>query len=180
MYYWVFFAIGKGCWLILVQNHWKTRVIMKPIELSHKSHNAPLPYPTMHHFATEIHISVTKWCIVGYLPDALLDLRDGQFCYHAIPTGFMTALDLQCTETVFNANYGWILTYRIVLFLYSHWLHAWMRHGTSACYCVNDDSLCNAVCSRFIPINDYLTFFSRFQCNQNTYFNWYLFGCVIC
>ena len=34
----------------------------------HKSHNAPVPYLTMHHFVTElctfVHISVTKWCIV--------------------------------------------------------------------------------------------------------------------
>ena len=35
----------------------------------------------MHHFATEmcprVHISITKWYIVGYLPDALWDLWDG-------------------------------------------------------------------------------------------------------
>ena len=47
----------------------------------HKSHNAPVPYPTMHHFVTEmctqVHICVTKWCIVGYLSDALWDLWDG-------------------------------------------------------------------------------------------------------
>ena len=39
-----------------------------------KSRNAPVPYPTMNHFVTEmctgVHISVTKWCIVGYLSDA--------------------------------------------------------------------------------------------------------------
>ena len=42
-----------------------------PIDLSYKSHNAPVLYPTMHHFVTEmctcVHISVTKWCIVGCL-----------------------------------------------------------------------------------------------------------------
>ena len=36
----------------------------------YKSHNAPVPYPIMHHFVTEmctcVHISVTKWCIVGF------------------------------------------------------------------------------------------------------------------
>ena len=51
------------------------------IDRLHKSHNAPFPYPTRHHFITEmctcVHISVTKWCIVGYLPDALWDLWDG-------------------------------------------------------------------------------------------------------
>ena len=51
------------------------------IDLLQKSHNAPVPYPTMHHFVTEmctcVHISVTNWCIVGYLLDALWDLWDG-------------------------------------------------------------------------------------------------------
>ena len=39
------------------------------------------PKPTMHHFVAEmctcVHISVTKYCIVGYLCDALWDLWDG-------------------------------------------------------------------------------------------------------
>ena len=46
-----------------------------------KSHNAPVPYPTMHHFVTEmctyVHISVTKWCIVGCLSKGLWDFLDG-------------------------------------------------------------------------------------------------------
>ena len=41
------------------------------IDLLHKSHNALIPYSTMHHFATEIsthvHISATKLSIVGYI-----------------------------------------------------------------------------------------------------------------
>ena len=48
---------------------------------SHKSQNASVPYPTMHHFVAEmctcVHISVTKWCIVGYGTDAFWDLWDG-------------------------------------------------------------------------------------------------------
>ena len=43
----------------------------QPKYFLHKSHNAPVPYPTLQYFATEmctcVHISVTKWCIVGYL-----------------------------------------------------------------------------------------------------------------
>ena len=50
------------------------------MEPSHKSHNASDEYPTMHHFVTEmctrVHISVTKWCIVGYWTNALWDLCD--------------------------------------------------------------------------------------------------------
>ena len=45
------------------------------------SHNAPVQYPTIHHIVTEmwtpVQISVTKWCIVGYLSDVLWDLWDG-------------------------------------------------------------------------------------------------------
>ena len=56
------------------------------IDLSHKSHNAPVPDPTMHHFVTEmctcVHISVTKWCIAGYLSGALWDLHDGSILTH--------------------------------------------------------------------------------------------------
>ena len=50
------------------------------IEPSHKSHNASDEYPKMHHFlaemCTHMHISVTKWCIVGYGTGALWDLRN--------------------------------------------------------------------------------------------------------
>ena len=51
------------------------------IDLIHKSHNAQVPHPTMHHFVTEmctcVHFSVAKWCIVGHLSNALWDLWDG-------------------------------------------------------------------------------------------------------
>ena len=52
------------------------------LHLLHKSHNAPVPYPTIQHFVTEmcthVHISVTKWCIMGYL-SGTWDLWDGCF-----------------------------------------------------------------------------------------------------
>ena len=44
--------------------------------LIHKSHNAPVPYPTMHHFGTEmcthfcyriVHCGTPAWCIVGFV-----------------------------------------------------------------------------------------------------------------
>ena len=50
------------------------------IDSSHNSHNALDKYPTMHHFVTEmctcVHISVTKWSIVGHGTVALWDLWD--------------------------------------------------------------------------------------------------------
>ena len=51
------------------------------IELWHTSHNAPVTCPTMHHFGTQmctcVHISVTIWCIVGYLSNALWEVWVG-------------------------------------------------------------------------------------------------------
>ena len=48
---------------------------------SRRSHNAPVSYPTMLHFVIEmctcVHISLTKWSVVGYLCEALYDLWDG-------------------------------------------------------------------------------------------------------
>ena len=46
----------------------------RTINSSHKPSSAPSKYTTMHHFATEMYISVTKWCIVGYGTGALWDL----------------------------------------------------------------------------------------------------------
>ena len=57
------------------------RTIPAQIDLLHKFHEAPIPYPTTHHFVAEmctcVHISVAKWCIVGYLSNALWVLWDG-------------------------------------------------------------------------------------------------------
>ena len=48
------------------------------IDPSHKSNNVLDKYPTMHQYVTEmytcVHISVTKWCILGYGTDVLWDL----------------------------------------------------------------------------------------------------------
>ena len=57
----------QGCFTRSRGNDCSRLVIILP---SHKSHNASDIYPTMHYFVTEmctyVHISVTKWCIVGY------------------------------------------------------------------------------------------------------------------
>ena len=50
------------------------------IDVLHKFHTAPVPYPTMYHLqqkCARMLISVTKWCIVGYLSDVLWELWDG-------------------------------------------------------------------------------------------------------
>ena len=43
------------------------------------THNAPVLFPAMHHFETCVHISVPKWCIVGYLSNSPRDLWDRPF-----------------------------------------------------------------------------------------------------
>ena len=44
--------------------------------LLHKSHNAIVPYHTMHHFVKEmwtcVHISVTKWCLLGHMSNCIV------------------------------------------------------------------------------------------------------------
>ena len=50
------------------------------LDLMHNSHDAPVPYPTMHQLLTAmctcVHIVVTKWCIVGYSYNALWGIWD--------------------------------------------------------------------------------------------------------
>ena len=59
--------------------HWPLGYVAA-INPSHKYPKATGKYPTMHHFVTEmctcVHISVTKWCIVGYETGALWDLHN--------------------------------------------------------------------------------------------------------
>ena len=44
------------------------------IDQSHKSHNASVSYPTMHHSEQKCAHSCSEWCIVGYGTGALWDL----------------------------------------------------------------------------------------------------------
>ena len=45
-------------------------------DLIHKSHNAAVPYPTMHHSEQKCAHFCSEWCIVGYGTGALWDLWD--------------------------------------------------------------------------------------------------------
>ena len=44
-------------------------------DLIQKSHNAPVPYPTMHHSEQKYAHFCSEWCIVGYGTGAVWDLR---------------------------------------------------------------------------------------------------------
>ena len=76
-------------WLVHVHNH--------TTGLIHKSHNAPVPYPTMHHSEQKCAHFGSEWCIVGYETGTLWDLldrsiaQDGNAClvYRKITTQLM-------------------------------------------------------------------------------------------
>ena len=58
---------------------WKLIYAVNPTDPSHNYCNAPDKYPTTHYFVTEmwagVHISVTKWCIMG-IAASLWDFYD--------------------------------------------------------------------------------------------------------
>ena len=58
------------------------------IDLLYKSYSALVPYPTMHHFVTRmcthVHIRVTKYYIVRYLPIALQGSWDGSIAINVL------------------------------------------------------------------------------------------------
>ena len=62
----------------------------------------------MHRFVTEmctfVHISVTKWCIVGYLSDALWDLWDG-----SIGAGYLN--DNIAMELILDVGHFYVASY---------------------------------------------------------------------
>ena len=55
------------------------------IDLIHKSHNAPVPYPTMHHSGQKCTHFCFELCIVGYTTGALWGLWDwlSAFAFHS-------------------------------------------------------------------------------------------------
>ena len=62
------------------------------------SHNAPVPYPTMHQFVTEIcipvHICATSWYIMGYLPEALWDSWDRSIAFNCTLSSYIAKIFL--------------------------------------------------------------------------------------
>ena len=82
----------SGVWAMVMGYWYET---WPPIDMLHKSHKALVPYPTMHLFVAQmctcVHISVSKWYIVGYLSNALWYL-----CIWVVWIYFLETL--YCTE----------------------------------------------------------------------------------
>ena len=51
-----------------------TKLRMHTIDIIHKSQNATVPYPTMHHWKQKCAHFCSEWCIVGSGADALWDM----------------------------------------------------------------------------------------------------------
>ena len=97
------------------------------IDSSHKSHNAPENYPTIHHFINEIctrvHISVTNWCIkvwdrlivgfvsqVYYLRSIVVGVRDCPACRTSlIATRFWVVVICPIIKCVTVLEFSFIL-----------------------------------------------------------------------
>ena len=81
-----------------------TLVLVKP-------HNASGKYPTMHHFVTEmcthVHISDTKWYIVGYGTGAVWDLWDESIWWHQPITSTYVSYHHLLTWTQNKNNLIW-------------------------------------------------------------------------
>ena len=66
------------CLNMLIVKQWHSKFSDYPIDSSHKSHDAPMPYPTMHYFVTEmctcahfcnkmLHCGIVVKCIMGFM-----------------------------------------------------------------------------------------------------------------
>ena len=104
-----------------------------PIDLLHKSHNAPVQHPTVHHVVTEmcthVHISVTTWCIVGYLSDALSDVWDGTIQFAWLPSNKLTEIG----QKVGNLLIPLLLAIFFLLTVVTPHLHYTTQMGSIIC-----------------------------------------------
>ena len=72
-----------------------TQLPMGEIDQSHKSHNAPVPYPTIHHFVIEM-------CTFQLQTGALWDIL-AHFCYKVLHCGIFCLMHYGICETDLSA-----------------------------------------------------------------------------
>ena len=83
-------------------------LLLHVIATSHTSHNALEKYPTIKH----VHISVTKWCIMGHGTDALWDLcnRSLEINWTRSDTSAWISNDVYVTMGCnCSSMYGWVI-----------------------------------------------------------------------
>ena len=85
-----------------------------PSDLLYKSHNAPV---TMQYFATEmctwVHISVTKWYIVGYLSDVLWDFVRWIYWRHRFGSTLTHVMACCLKASIHYLNQLWLIIGRV-------------------------------------------------------------------
>ena len=59
-------------------------IMIQPVELIHKSQNAPVPYPIMFHSEQKCAHFCSEWSIVGYGTGALWDLWDWSIFFNIL------------------------------------------------------------------------------------------------
>ena len=72
---------------------------------SHKSLNSSDKYPTMHHFATEMCIYLTKWCIMRYRVGALLDVCNWSITWATLRTAQHLHQTGDVKEAILDGDY---------------------------------------------------------------------------
>ena len=81
------------------------------IDLLPKSHNAPVPFPTMHHFNRNVHMCY-KMVYWGYLCDALWDLLNGSIARHCSNVTWASWCLKSIAPCLFSSNH-WVKHQRI-------------------------------------------------------------------
>ena len=118
---------------ILTHSKYMKLILSVTIDLLHKSYNAPVTYPTVHYFVTEmctcVHISVTKWYIVLYVSDALWDLWDGSIEINVWQTTLTVIWSHRLTYNEFGINPHNMLRRILTRRSTSQDLHTWFKVG---------------------------------------------------
>ena len=86
-----------------VNTHTRQRVLIDP---SQKSQDGSDKYPTIHHFVPEIythvHISVTKWCVVGYGIGVIRAKGPCQYTHLSI-----NEITIEIAEIIYSYHQSW-------------------------------------------------------------------------
>ena len=99
---------------------WNLVIFKDLIDLLHKSHNAPVPYPTTHNSVTEIctcvHISVTKWWGICLMPCGICEMdlfdhymRDQWLQWRTLPDSPQKAIHAE------NVSMSWCIHIFVLL-----------------------------------------------------------------
>ena len=104
------------------------------IDQIHKSHNAPVPYPTMHHSEQKCADFCTEWCIGGYGTGVLWDWFNNFVSQHQAIEKLITwtSVELSLIRGVFQKAYK-LLNLRALKFSPTNKVHIFQCMGKLFC-----------------------------------------------